>query len=85
LFLKVFGKQSWVWTAQFPIWAHTFITVLFASPLVGCHGDRGVGLGFDSREHEILSQVLTGLASARDVLIEEVSGPHSFGIINLIY
>jgi hypothetical protein len=40
--------------------------------------------GLESREHEILSQVLTGLARARGFLIE-VSGPHSFGIINLIY
>jgi hypothetical protein len=48
-------------------------------------GNRGVGLGFESREHEILSQVLTGLARARGFLIEEVPGPHSFGIINLIY
>jgi hypothetical protein len=53
--------------------------------LVGCHGDKDVGLGFEFREHEILYQVLTGLARARDFLIEEVSGPHSFGINNLIY
>jgi hypothetical protein len=38
-----------------------------------------------SREHEILSQGLTGLASARHVLPEEVSGPHAFERINLIY
>jgi hypothetical protein len=62
-----------------------FTVIVLLRLLVGCHGDRGVGLGFESREHEILSQVLTGLASARDVLIEEVTGPHSFGIINLIY
>jgi hypothetical protein len=61
------------------------IVIVLLRLLVGCHGDRDVGLGFESREHEILSQVLTGLASARDVLIEEVSGPHSFGIINLTY
>jgi hypothetical protein len=30
-------------------------------------------------------QGLTGHASARDVLPEEVSGPHSFEMINLIY
>jgi hypothetical protein len=52
---------------------------------VGCHGERDVGLGFESREHEILSQVLTGLARATGFLIEEVSGPHSCGVINLIY
>jgi hypothetical protein len=60
------------------------ITVLLRL-FVGCHGDRGVGLGFESCEHEFLSQVLTGLARARGFLIEEVSGPHSFGIINLMY
>jgi hypothetical protein len=60
------------------------ITVLLLGLLVGRHGDRDVGLGFESREHEILSQVLTGLARARGFLIEEASGPHSFGIINLI-
>jgi hypothetical protein len=38
-----------------------------------------------AREHEILSQVLTGLALAWDVLPEEVSGPHTFEMINLIY
>jgi hypothetical protein len=31
-----------------------------------------------SRGHEILSQVLTGLASARDVLPEEVTEPRTF-------
>jgi hypothetical protein len=36
-------------------------------------------------ELEILFRAYTGLALARDVLIEEVPGPHSFGIINLIY
>jgi hypothetical protein len=46
--------------------------------LVGCHGDRDVGLGFESSEHEILSQVLTGLARARGFLIDEVSGPRTF-------
>jgi hypothetical protein len=61
------------------------LRVVLLRLLVGCHGDRDVGLGFESRKHEILSQVLTGLASARDVLPEEVSGPHTFGIINLIY
>jgi hypothetical protein len=50
----------------------------FRSPLVGCHGDRDVGLGIESCEHEILSQVLTGLAQARDV-------PYRRSIINLIY
>jgi hypothetical protein len=55
----------------------TLITVLF-------FWKRDVGLGFESHEHEILSQVLTGLASARDVLIEEVSGPRTFEIIDLI-
>jgi hypothetical protein len=38
-----------------------------------------------AREHDILFQVLTGLASARDVLPEEDSGPHAFEVINLIY
>jgi hypothetical protein len=41
-----------------------------------------VGLGF---ELENPFRAYTGFASARDVLPEEVSGPHSFGIINLIY
>jgi hypothetical protein len=36
-------------------------------------------------ELENLFRVYTGLASARDVLPEEVPGPHSFGIINLLY
>jgi hypothetical protein len=35
-------------------------------------------------ELENLFRAYTGLASARDVLPEEVSGPHSFGIINLL-
>jgi hypothetical protein len=51
---------------------------------LGVRRNRDFGLGFDSREHEVLSQVLTGLASARDVLIEEVSGPRTFEIINFI-
>jgi hypothetical protein len=56
----------------------TLVRVVLLRLLVACHGDRDVGLGFESREHEILSQVLTGLASARDVLSEEVTGPHTF-------
>jgi hypothetical protein len=60
------------------------ITVLLHL-LVGCHGDRDVGLGFEFREYEILAQVLKGLARARGFLIEEVSGPHTFEGINLIY
>jgi hypothetical protein len=36
-------------------------------------------------ELENLFRAYTGLASARDVLPEEVSELHSFGIINLIY
>jgi hypothetical protein len=55
-----------------------------ARVMIWCHGDRDVGLGFESREHEILSQVLTGHARARGFLLEEVSGPH-FEFINCIY
>jgi hypothetical protein len=62
-----------------------YAVIVLLRLLVGCHGDRDVGLGFESREHEILSQVVPDLARARGFLIEEVSGPHSFGIINLIY
>jgi hypothetical protein len=51
---------------------------------LGVHGDRDVGLGFESREHEILSQVLTGIASARDVLPKEVMDHTLFKIIYLI-
>jgi hypothetical protein len=59
------------------------MTVLFGSPFVGCHGDRCVVLGF---ELENLLRAYTGLARARDVrLREEVSGPHSLGIINSIH
>jgi hypothetical protein len=43
---------------------------------LGVRGVRDVGLEFESCEHEILSQVLTGLARARGFLIEEASGPH---------
>jgi hypothetical protein len=60
---SVFIKQQW-----------STITVLLGSPLVGCYGDRGGGLGF---ELENLFRAYTGLASARGFLIEEVSGPHS--------
>jgi hypothetical protein len=38
-------------------------------------GDRDVVLGL---ELENLFRAYTGLASARDVLPEEVSGPHAF-------
>jgi hypothetical protein len=67
------------------------ITVLLGSPtlwslLYNCPftWERDVGLGFESCEHEILSQVLTGLARARDVLPKEVTRPRTFEIINFI-
>jgi hypothetical protein len=55
-------------------WASLVTVVLWL--LVGRHGDRDVGLGFESRE--ILFRAFTGLASAKNVLPEEVPGPHAF-------
>jgi hypothetical protein len=47
----------------------SLVRVTLRSPRVGCHLEEGCWSWVRSQEHEILSQVLTSLASMRDVLL----------------
>jgi hypothetical protein len=48
-------------------------------------GNEDDGLGFEHENMRFFLKAFTGLAPTRDILLEEVSGPHSFEIVNLIY
>jgi hypothetical protein len=52
--------------------------------IVACVGTWMMVLGLSTRTWDSF-QGLTGLASTREVFLEEVSGPHTYEVIKLIY